>query len=80
MQVGLGRNMQRAAASLWVRVQSQRFRPGSAAFQRFVTDNAGARLVESDILVNAANAPEPASLALVGLALAAVAATRRRKV
>ena len=53
------------------------FGPSSTAFQLFVTDNAGARLVESDILVNV---PEPASLALAGLALAALAGTRRRKV
>jgi len=49
----------------------------STAFSLQLRDATGAVLTQSDITVNV---PEPGSLALVGLALAGLAALRRRKV
>ncbi|WP_457356404.1 PEP-CTERM sorting domain-containing protein [Roseateles sp. P5_D6] len=48
----------------------------STDFRLFVTDAAGATLATTDITVNV---PEPASMALVGIALAGLAAGRRRR-
>lgn len=53
------------------------FASSSTAFALVVNDGNGGELVRSDITVNV---PEPGSLAMVGLALAGVAALRRRKV
>jgi hypothetical protein len=55
------------------------FNPYSASstdFRLFVTNAAGARIASTDITVNV---PEPASMALVGIALAGLAAARRRR-
>lgn len=55
------------------------FNPYSASstdFRLFVTNAAGATLATTDITVHV---PEPASIALVGLALAGLAAARRRR-
>ena len=52
------------------------FGASSTAFALQVRNAAGAVVTESDITVNV---PEPGSLALAGLALAGLAAVRRRK-
>lgn len=48
----------------------------STDFRLFVTDAAGGTLATTDITVNV---PEPASMALIGIALAGLAAVRRRR-
>jgi hypothetical protein len=52
------------------------FGPSSTAFSLVLSDANGAELTSSNITVNV---PEPSALALVGLSLAGLALTRRRR-
>jgi hypothetical protein len=78
-------NLPRMAAVSWnlemgfLTTPAFNFNPNVASstdFRLFVTDANNQRLVGTDITVNV---PEPMSLALVGVALAGLAATRRRR-